>query len=146
MFNSVRIRLTLWYTAVLACVLAALALATYLILRNNLRHRTDSALTELADSFLTTVHAELRDGGESNNIGEATQAAISEHRFRDTVFLVLDQKRRVVAASEGFTVLVGSADQSGDAAARSWAVCMAVPDGASTFWSWCSSMISAESK
>ena len=118
MFNSVRIRLTLWYTAVLACVLAALALATYFILRNNLRHRTDSALTELADSFLTTVHAELRDGGESNNIGEATQAAISEHRFRDTVFLVLDQKRRVVAASEG----VSSADDALDEAASGWPV------------------------
>ena len=101
MLNSVRIRLTLWYTAVLACVLVALALATYFILRNNLRHRTDSALAELADSFLTTVHAELRDGGESNTIGEATQAAISEHRFRDTAFLVLDEKRVVVAASEG---------------------------------------------
>lgn len=116
MFNSVRIRLTLWYTAVLACVLAALALATYFILRNNLRHRTDSALTELADSFLTTVHAELRDGGESNNIGEATQAAISEHRFRDTVFLVLDQKRGVVAASEG----ASSADDTLAEAASGW--------------------------
>ena len=27
-----------------------------------------------------------------------------------------------------------------------WAVAMAVPDGASIFWSWCSSMISAVSK
>lgn len=101
MLNSVRIRLTLWYTAVLACVLAALALATYFVVESNLRHRTDSAIAELADSFLATVHAELRGAGQSNNIGEATQAAISEHRFRDTVFVVLDDKRNVVASSEG---------------------------------------------
>src|SRR5689334_9780532 len=81
MFSSVRIRLTLWYTAALACVLAVLALATYFIVRNNLRHRTDSAIAELADSFLTTVHAELRGAAESDSIGNAMQAAISEHRF-----------------------------------------------------------------
>ena len=100
MLSSVRIRLTLWYTAVLACVLAALALATYFIVRNNLRHRTDSAIAELADSFLTTVHAELRGAAESNSIGNATQAAVSEHRFRDTVFLVFDDKHNLIAASE----------------------------------------------
>lgn len=105
MLNSVRIRLTLWYTAVLACVLAALALATYFVVRNSLRHRTDSALAELADSFLTTVHAELRNAGEGDSIGEAARAAISEHRFRDTVFVVLDGRRNVVASSEGASYL-----------------------------------------
>lgn len=111
MLNSVRTRLTLWYTAVLACVLVALALATYFVVRNSLRHRTDSALAELADSFLTTVHAELRNGGEANSIGEATQAAISEHRFRDIVFVVLDGEREVVASSEGASYLGNAPSQ-----------------------------------
>ncbi len=42
--------------------------------------------------------------------------------------------------------VVGSDAQSPDAAAIRSAVSIAVPDGASTFWSWCSSMISAVSK
>ena len=99
MLNSVRVRLTLWYAAVLACVLLIVAISAYLVLRKHLQRRTDSSLTELADSFLTTVHAELGDG-ESNTIREGTQAAIAEHHFRDTVFLVLDQKGTIVAASD----------------------------------------------
>ena len=43
-------------------------------------------------------------------------------------------------------LVVGSAPQSGDRAAMRSAVSIAVPDGASTFWSWCSSTISAVSK
>ena len=44
------------------------------------------------------------------------------------------------------TVVVGSSAQSLDAAAMRCAVSAAVPDGASIFWLWCSSMISAVSK
>ena len=40
-------------------------------------------------------------------------------------------------------LVVGSSAQSFDAAAMRCAVSTAVPDGASIFWSWCSSMISA---
>ena len=44
------------------------------------------------------------------------------------------------------SICVGSADHSDDASAMRRAVIIAVPDGASIFWSWCSSMISAVSK
>ncbi len=43
-------------------------------------------------------------------------------------------------------MVVGSSAQSFDAAAMRCAVSAAVPDGASIFWLWCSSMISAVSK
>ena len=55
-----------------------------------------------------------------------------------------DPRRR--ARPRATTVVVGSAAQSLDAAAIRSAVSIAVPDGASAFWSWCSSMISAVSK
>ena len=35
MLSSVRVRLTLWYTVVLACALVALALVTYFVLQRN---------------------------------------------------------------------------------------------------------------
>ena len=38
MFDSVRVRLTLWYTAVLACVLIVLAFATYFVLKRDSRY------------------------------------------------------------------------------------------------------------
>ena len=45
-----------------------------------------------------------------------------------------------------FSWRVGSGDQVAEAAAIRSAVASEVPEGASTFWSWCSSMISADSK
>ena len=59
MLDSVRVRLTLWYSAVLAFALLALAGAIYLLLARNAVQSTDSNLSELADAFLTTVDAEL---------------------------------------------------------------------------------------
>src|SRR5713226_5893639 len=44
MFESVRVRLTLWYTAVLALVLIVLALAGYFIFWQDTVRRTDSDL------------------------------------------------------------------------------------------------------
>ena len=69
MLDSVRVRLTLWYSAVLALVLLALAGAMYLLLARNALRSTDSNLSELADAFLTTVDAEL----ESDTIVAAMQ-------------------------------------------------------------------------
>lgn len=99
MLNSVRVRLTLWYTAALACVLVVLVVTAYLVLRKNLQRRTDGDLSQMADSFLSTVRAELGNG-ESETIREALASAIAEHHFRDTAFLVLNQDGSVLAASE----------------------------------------------
>jgi heavy metal sensor kinase len=100
MFNSVRVRLTLWYTAVLTCVLVVLAIATYFVLRQNFTHRTDASLVELAESFLATVNAEVRDELEPNGFSEGISAAISEHKFRDIVFVVVDQQGGIIASSD----------------------------------------------
>jgi two-component system, OmpR family, sensor kinase len=96
-FDSVRVRLTLWYTAVLACVLVVLAFATYFILRRDSLQRSDSSLAELGSAFLVTVNAELQDA--PGNIHAASEAAIAEHKFRDVVFFILDDQDQVVAAS-----------------------------------------------
>lgn len=100
MLSSVRVRLTLWYTAVLACALVALALATYFVLRRNSAHLTDAAIVEMAESFLTTVSAEARDSPGPGGLKEGIEKAISEHKYRDTVFVVLDFERRIIASSD----------------------------------------------
>jgi two-component system, OmpR family, sensor kinase len=107
--DSVRVRLTLWYSAVLALVLLALAGAMYLLLARNAMLSTDSNLSELADAFLTTVDAELESDTSVPGLMQAAQEAIAEHRFRDDAFVVLDPEGKIVITSE---------DLPGDAGAR----------------------------
>jgi heavy metal sensor kinase len=100
MLNSVRIRLTLWYTAAMTLVLVVLAAATYFVLRQNVVRRADANATELADSFLSTVNAELGDESRPDSVDEGIAAAISEHRFRDVVFLVFDPQGNLLGESK----------------------------------------------
>jgi heavy metal sensor kinase len=103
MSSSVRIRLTVWYTVAMAVVLVILAVATYLVLRESSARRTDASVSELAESFLSTVQAEARDEPAAN-IKDDVLAAIQEHRFRDTIYVVLseptNQSAQLVASSD----------------------------------------------
>jgi heavy metal sensor kinase len=112
MFSSVRARLTLWYTCVLALVLIAFALAAYFFLSHTLDQRTDDALVEIANAFAATLAEDERDGGvrdEANTArGEDGRAgpdaaaieAVSRNSFRDYQFVVYTEAgREVVAAS-----------------------------------------------
>jgi len=98
MFSSVRVRLTLWYTAVLALVLLIFAAATYLIVQKDAIRRTDSAAAEQADSFLKTVQAEVQDELGPEKLQQGIRAAIGEHQFRETIFVVL-QNGQILASS-----------------------------------------------
>jgi heavy metal sensor kinase len=100
MLNSVRIRLTLWYTGAMTLVLVVLAVATYIVLKQNVVRRADAAAVELADSFLATVSAEAADLPKAEDFSGPIAAAISEHRFQDVAFVVLDADGRFLAVSE----------------------------------------------
>jgi two-component system, OmpR family, sensor kinase len=108
MLNSVRVRLTLWYSAVLAVVLLVLGGAMYLLLARNAMQSTDSNLSELADAFLTTVDAELESDTSLPGLVEAAREAIAEHRFRDDAFVVLDPDGKIVITSEDWPVAGGA--------------------------------------
>jgi heavy metal sensor kinase len=100
--GSVRIRLTLWYTAAMSLVLVALAAATYLVIQRNVVRRADAQATELADTFLSTVNAEMGDATKPDSLENGVGAAISEHHFRDVVFAVFDPQESLIGASDGF--------------------------------------------
>src|SRR5262245_28602010 len=68
MFNSVRARLTFWYAGVLTCTLLSLSLVIYFIVKRSVTERTDAGLVELANSFLSTLEAELSDATPANDI------------------------------------------------------------------------------
>jgi heavy metal sensor kinase len=100
MFNSVRVRLTVWYTAILACVLILLALSTYFVLRENYTRRMDASAEEIADSFVETFAAEVKEEAGPEAMPHALAAAVEEHRLGDMIIAVLDSNGQVAASSE----------------------------------------------
>ena len=99
MLDSVRFRLTLWYTAALALIVAVLCVVSYFGYWRNTLERADSNLAELSDAFVTTFQAELGDHTDPNSIREAARVAILEHRFSDHIFAVLDNTNNIVISS-----------------------------------------------
>ncbi|MDT4898903.1 MAG: hypothetical protein QOH25_3980 [Acidobacteriota bacterium] len=118
MFDSVRARLTLWYTGVLALVLIAFALTAYFFLSRTLNRRTDEALAEMSRAFTETFLAEQQEMQAGANAAPrdaqgqiqpfnpdaAVIEAASEYRLRDSQFVIYDESRRIVAASSGFSI------------------------------------------
>ena len=51
MLDSVRARLTLWYSVVLGLVLVLLAVLTYFLYWHNTAQRTDSNITEISEAL-----------------------------------------------------------------------------------------------
>lgn len=120
MLDSVRARLTLWYTGVLALILIAFALVAYFFLSFTLNQRTDDSLAGMANAFASTLTQEEKDlegrgevdaaRSEEDRLSPdaAATEAVSEYQLRDYQFVVYDDARRVVAASPGFTTERGS--------------------------------------
>jgi two-component system, OmpR family, sensor kinase len=90
MLESVRVRLTLWYTLVLAGVLICLAILTYFLYSRNISQRTDSNIKQLAEAFITTFDDELADERGPSAVKDAAHEAMLEHHFRDTFFVLID--------------------------------------------------------
>lgn len=99
MVDSVRMRLTLWYTAAVAVVLILLAALTYFLYARNIAQRTDSNLVELTDAFTTTFNAELPDEIGPDAPKKAAREAMLEHRFRGLVFVFLDAEGQPLLSS-----------------------------------------------
>ena len=98
MFDSMRTRLTLWYTGVLALVLVIFAVATYAYLARLAWQRTDDSLSDTANSFISNFTTELNDEGQS---GDAAAVEVTRgFRFRDRQVIIFDESRRVLAMSD----------------------------------------------
>jgi heavy metal sensor kinase len=100
MLDSIRVRLTLWYTGVLALVIVVLCGVAYFIFWRSAVRRTDLNLVELSDSFLVTLRAELEDQTGSDVFRIAAQEAVDEHHFRDTVYVIADETGKVILSSQ----------------------------------------------
>ena len=61
MLDSVRVRLTLWYTGVLILVLLPLSVGTYLLVVRAMEQRTFNSLAESSKGFLATLQSEYKN-------------------------------------------------------------------------------------
>lgn len=100
MLDSIRTRLTLWYTGVLALVIVILCGVAYFIFWRSAVRRTDLNLVELSNSFLVTLRAELEDQSGPDLFLTAGKEAIEEHHFRDTLYVIADETGNVILTSQ----------------------------------------------
>jgi heavy metal sensor kinase len=99
MLRSVRGRLTLWYAGVLTCTLLLLSVVIYWIVKRSVMERTDAGLVELADSFLATLDAELRDAPAAEGVVPAAQQSMIEHQYPGHSFAVLTPEGQLLVSS-----------------------------------------------
>lgn len=96
MLASVRARLTLWHSAVLAVLLALFAAGAYAFIARESRARTAASLLDAAGD----LQAELvEERGQQSSTHDAAREVLGELRFRSLAFVVYDARGHVVAAS-----------------------------------------------
>jgi heavy metal sensor kinase len=95
--QSLRGRLTLWYTIVLGFPLVAFAGASFLVLDRALLHRSDAFLDETLGAFTTELGSEQSEEATAAN---AIAAALHDVQFRDVLLAVFDSLGTLVAAGK----------------------------------------------
>src|SRR5215510_994978 len=96
MFDSVRIRLTLWYAGVLTLSLIAFALVIYYAAGNIFHERQDESLRSTAQ---TVASAYLEELGETHSLSTAGTVVLSEITFPNRYVQFSDHAGNPVAAS-----------------------------------------------
>jgi heavy metal sensor kinase len=90
MFHSVRARLTLWYTAILALVLIIFSAVSYGLLARAIRAENDASLADTAHEFAAAFDPADRSRGRD---------VLLDFRYSDRQILVLSPKGEIVAGS-----------------------------------------------
>jgi len=96
MFDSVRIRLTLWYAGVLALSLIAFALVIYYAAGNIFHERQDESLRSTAQ---TVASAYLEELGETHSQSTAGKVVLAEITFPNRYVQLTDSAGNPIAAS-----------------------------------------------
>ena len=93
--QSLRARLTLWYTIVLGLPLVAFATVSFFVLDRALLHRADAFLDETLGAFTTELKSEQR---EESTTAAAIAASLHDVQFRDVRLALFDSLGTLVAA------------------------------------------------
>src|SRR5690349_24007808 len=108
MFDSVRVRLTLLFTGVLALILIFLSAGTYWLVALTNERRTYISMAEISQGFLATLQSEYKSQLKERSGPEALHTAAlesaQEFRLRDHRFAVLDSAGNVLAENQALPV------------------------------------------
>jgi heavy metal sensor kinase len=99
MFDSVRVRLTLWYAGVLALSLIAFALVIYYAAGNIFHERQDESLRSTAQ---TVASAYVEEIGETHSQAAAGKIVLAEITFPNRFVLLTDNTGQPIASSANF--------------------------------------------
>jgi heavy metal sensor kinase len=94
--QSLRARLTLWYTLVLGAPLVAFAAASFLVLDRALLRRADAFIDETLGAFTTELSSEQH---EEATAVRAIQSALEDVQFREVRLAIYDSSGTLIAAS-----------------------------------------------
>lgn len=103
--RSIRSKLTLWYTCVLALVLTVFALLIYTVLVRALAQQTDRNISEVTSNVTAAVQSEHEDGDERFRSAEDTiREALDEFHSVDYSFVVTAADGHVIANTSHVTL------------------------------------------
>jgi heavy metal sensor kinase len=97
MFNSIRVKLTLWYAGVLALLIVAFAVITYISVNRILTQETDENLTEMSKTFASLIKAEGVGEDEGVTANDAITEVTKDFKFKDFQIFVFSQKDELIA-------------------------------------------------
>jgi len=100
MFNSVRIRLMLWYAGVLALSLVAFALVIYYAAAKGFHDRQDESLRSTAQ---TVASAYVEEIGEAHSLTKAAEIVLVELTFPNRYVQIIDSNGHSIAASKNLS-------------------------------------------
>ena len=117
MFDSIRTRLTLWYTGMVAVFIIAFFSIVYVLILNNQDRSINSRLEEMARSFASASEAEEEDQNRESNddltgAGAIVEAA-GEMRFRDYHFIIYHSNGQVASSTADFEQALGPNSAAG---------------------------------
>src|SRR5579864_8391045 len=102
MFDSVRIRLTLWHVGILALLLVTLSAGLYTVLRQNFYDRADATLKAVASATVSILGKELSESGLDEL---AARNAVKTLNFPGQTLAVFDASGDLLAE-----IPIGSSD------------------------------------
>ena len=98
-FTTIRARLTLWYTAILAAALAVFVAVSYLALSHAIRQHADQTLADACRDAAATLQAEAADPAEGGDLRRAAVESLREFQLADHTFYVFDDQDNLVTST-----------------------------------------------
>jgi heavy metal sensor kinase len=97
-FDTIRIRLALWFTAILALVLLIFVFSAYFFLDYTLHRQTDRTLRELSNSFADVIGSEDKEESSTDATDlNAAREALEGLSFRNYQIFVFDAQNKIVS-------------------------------------------------